>query len=672
MKFCFLVLIFLPTYLVFAQEPNSEEKIKELTVKVSQSKAAEKLKWMDSLSNVIVNETDFANDSIVQETVKYALELDSMRIATWQTANLIFFENNRSGHPAKGKQIFIDFLENAEQTNNDHALAKYYIEGGDSYFFTEKFEEAIRYYDIAQEYAIKANNDRLEGLSKLYKGATLTFNGDFPEASRTLQEASKIFERSKDTLNFISVKNSLSILYSQNAFYAEAAMERNEGIAIAIEKKSYRHLTSFYFNAASDLRKQENYSEQVVFLKKAIEANKKTPAPDVYIPMMYSSLIVGYAKQDSLSLARMWLSKLEENPEKYTEGSNRDSYLFGLKNVSLGEENYQKAAKEGEEHLKMLKIGSNYEEIKFAEEFLSNVYDKSGDNELAYEHYRNYTAIRDSVNSVQKIKALSYYQTLYETEKRDATILNQKKDIVLFNTNSKIKNQWMLIGALGLISFFGIVLLMRSRNTAKRRQKTQEEFSRNLIQAKEDEVTRLARELHDSVGQKLMLLTKQTKDYGEPKMELLARNALDELRGISRNLHPATLNSLGISRAIEALVNEVDSYSTILFTNEIENIDAFLPKNKALHLYRIVQEVLTNMVKHSEAKSASVVLQNMENVINVVIQDNGKGYDFSEKTDQRGSLGEKILLERSKIIESKLKIESEKNIGTTVTLQIPF
>jgi len=82
--------------------------------------------------------------------------------------------------------------------------------------------------------------------------------------------------------------------------------------------------------------------------------------------------------------------------------------------------------------------------------------------------------------------------------------------------------------------------------------------------------------------------------------------------------------------------------------------------------------VLTNMVKHSEAKSASVVLQNMENVINVVIQDNGKGYDFSEKTDQRGSLGEKILLERSKIIESKLKIESEKNIGTTVTLQIPF
>ena len=77
------------------------------------------------------------------------------------------------------------------------------------------------------------------------------------------------------------------------------------------------------------------------------------------------------------------------------------------------------------------------------------------------------------------------------------------------------------------------------------------------------------------------------------------------------------------------------------------------------------------MVKHSEAKAASVVLEKKDGLIRAVIRDNGKGFNFSEKMYQNGSLGMKTLLERAKIIRSKLKIESEKNIGTTVTLQIP-
>lgn len=671
MKIRFLILIFFTINVIIAQEPNSEEKIAELKRKVSNSKAAEKLKWMDSLSRVIVRETDFTNDTIVRQTVDYALELDSTRIAAWHTANLIYFQNNRAGDAQKGNTLFTEFLVQAEQINDPHTLAKYYIEGADSYYFIEKFEEAIRYYDIAEAYAKKANNDRLEGLAKLYKGGTLSFQGAFSEASRTLQEASKIFLKSADTFNIISAKNALSILYSQNAFFYEAALERDEAIAMALDKKSYGHLISFYFNAATDARKQGHVSAQIENLKKAVEANEHTESPDVYFPILYSGLVSAYANKDNLELARTWIAKLEKNPEKFTQGSNRDSYLWGLKSLSYAEGNYQKAAKEGEEHLKILREGSHYEEIKFAEEFMAKTYDKLGDTKRAYDHYKKFTIIRDSVNSVQKIKALSYYQTLYETEKRDATILNQKKDIALLDAKSEIQNQYMLFGALGLFSCFGIIMLLRSRNFAKRRQKMQEGFAQNLIQAQEEERTRVARELHDSVGQKLMLLTKHTKNNGDANMEMLAGNTLEELRSISRNLHPASLEKLGVSVAIESLVNEVDAYSSIFFTNEIENVDDLIPKENALHVYRIVQEVLTNMVKHSEAKAASVVLEKKDGIISAVIQDNGKGFNFSDTMYETGSLGMKTLLERAKIIHSKLKIESVKNIGTTVTLQIP-
>ncbi len=91
-----------------------------------------------------------------------------------------------------------------------------------------------------------------------------------------------------------------------------------------------------------------------------------------------------------------------------------------------------------------------------------------------------------------------------------------------------------VVWRVGTIVYFSVIVLTRSRNGAKRRQKLTEGFSRDLINAQEEERTRVARELHDSVGQKLMLLTKQTKSIGNEKMESLAGETLEELRSISR------------------------------------------------------------------------------------------------------------------------------------------
>jgi len=199
----------------------------------------------------------------------------------------------------------------------------------------------------------------------------------------------------------------------------------------------------------------------------------------------------------------------------------------------------------------------------------------------------------------------------------------------------------------------------------------QEGFSQNLIMAQEEERTRVARELHDSVGQKLMLLTKKTKEKNDPDMETLADGTLGELRSIARGLHPATMEKLGLSAALESMINEVDANTNIFFTHEIENVDSLLPKETSLHVYRIIQEVLNNMVKHSEAKVASVVIEKQEGVIRTVIKDNGKGFDLSEKIYESTSLGMKTLLERAKIIKSQLSIDSGKEKGTTILLEIP-
>ena len=656
---------------IFAQDNSVEKIFEEIRVKVNQSEKTEKLVWLDSLANYAYFEVGLKDDLVLKETIAYAMSLDSINIATWHTVNLINYYNNTKGDPEEGSRIFLDFLETSKDATDYRTLAKFYIEGGDSFYFLKDHQSAIKYLELSEENALRANNKKFLGLAKLYKGGSQSFLGNFSAASQTLQEASRIFQETKDTFHIIGARNSLSILYSQNAFFDEAMLERNEAILLAKKIESNDHLTSFYFNAATDAGKQGNNELRIENLELALEANEKSKNSNFYLGHLLSSAIITYAQTDNIAKAEAYLVELEKNPEQNTQGRNREHYLDALKQLAFAKKDYGKALSLGKEHYNLGKDSDHYEDLQGNEEFLAKAYNALGNYQLALIHQKNYTRIKDSISSIQKIKVLSYYQTLYETEKRDLRIKAQESDIALLDSKNKVKNQWLLFGGLGLLSIFAVVFLARARNGARRRQKLNEKFSRDLINAQEEERTRVARELHDSVGQKLMLLTKQTKSIGNEKMESLAGDTLEELRSISRGLHPATLERLGVTAAIKSMINEVDSSTPIFFTNEIDNIDDLLSKDASLHLYRIFQEVLNNMVKHADAKSASITVERKGDSIEAIITDNGKGFEFSEKLNQSNSLGMKTLLERAKIIKSTLEIKSKYNHGTTVQILIP-
>mgnify|MGYP000040878958 CR=1 FL=1 len=217
-----------------------------------------------------------------------------------------------------------------------------------------------------------------------------------------------------------------------------------------------------------------------------------------------------------------------------------------------------------------------------------------------------------------------------------------------------------------------LLAVLNARKNLKERQAVQEAFSQNLISAREEERTTVARDLHDSVGQKLMLLTKITRTNKNNELETLSSSSLEELRTVLRGLHPPAIKDLGITKAIEALVNEVDSHTDIFFTNDIENIDNILSNDNALHLYRIIQESLNNIVKHANAKATFVNIEKVKKQILVEIKDNGNGFDFSKNTKHGAHFGMKTLKERAKIIRSKLDIVSQHNQGTVIKLVIPI
>lgn len=672
MKVTLSIIFLLCAWQITAQDADIKSKIDFFNSKIVKTERGERLAWLDSLTRITIRNSDLKYDSIVRQTISFAISLDSLSLATKKLADLIGFENNYKSRPEEGLKLFKTYEEVLNKGTDFGSIGWMYLNAADSYYFTDDIDKSLELYEITKTFALKAKSKGLFAYAELYTGYNQSHLGKFSESSISLKKAMNAFSKLKDTFNILSAKNALSILYSKNAFYKEAEKERNEAIELAEKTNNNTSLVNLYFNAAQDYKKTNDNVKQIINLKKSLLANSNSDFVLAVKPVLISSLVKAYAENDSLSLAKTNFKEFEKLYRKNTTEKNRNLYVDAKKTLLFFNKDYQNALIYGKEFLKLEKQKEGYENIMNAEIFLSKVYEALGDNYNSNIHLLNHYAIKDSITNVQNVKSLVYYQTLYETEKRDHQIENQQASIGLLNLENKNKRQFIIFGSIGLVIFFSLVIVLRSRKNLKERQAVQEAFSQNLISAREEERTTVARDLHDSVGQKLMLLTKITRTNKNNELETLSSSSLEELRTVLRGLHPPAIKDLGITKAIEALVNEVDSHTDIFFTNDIEDIDNILSNDNALHLYRIIQESLNNIVKHANAKATFVNIEKVKKQILVEIKDNGNGFDFSKNTKHGAHFGMKTLKERAKIIRSKLDIVSQHNQGTVIKLVIPI
>jgi signal transduction histidine kinase len=203
---------------------------------------------------------------------------------------------------------------------------------------------------------------------------------------------------------------------------------------------------------------------------------------------------------------------------------------------------------------------------------------------------------------------------------------------------------------------------------------------RSLIDGQELERQRLSRELHDSLGQQLIgLKFKYENCLNEQNLEskrfndlsVLFDQVIEETRRISNNLIPAALSEFGLTTAIRNICNEISETNTIHIQYNLKGSGKELSIELKTYLFRIVQEALTNIIKHSEAKNAVISLTFKKKSVYIHIEDDGKGFDLS-KTRAYNSNGLNNINDRVSLLSGKLLIESAKSKGTKITIEIPI
>jgi PAS domain S-box-containing protein len=208
--------------------------------------------------------------------------------------------------------------------------------------------------------------------------------------------------------------------------------------------------------------------------------------------------------------------------------------------------------------------------------------------------------------------------------------------------------------------------------------------SQKLIEAHEEERTRIARELHDDVGQRLALLGVYLDRLKQGRAALAAEwgsqigeihqqvmDLASDIQALAHTLHPPKLEYLGLVVAAAGFCRELSDRHGVEIDFRSENIPQGLPREISLSLFRVLQEALQNAIKHSGSRHFQVSLRGGANEIELTVHDSGIGFETEEAIKGRG-LGLTSMQERLKLVRGQLSIESKPQRGTTIQARVPL
>ncbi len=347
------------------------------------------------------------------------------------------------------------------------------------------------------------------------------------------------------------------------------------------------------------------------------------------------------------------------------------------------QKNYPKAIDCYQKSIELCKASGYKIGIKNALQQLSKLYYKTNNTSAAYELLQESVIVKDSMINESTEQKIAELQTLFDTEKKKQQIAQQ--DLKISRRNILLV---VLLAAL-IMSVF-IFRLVYLRYKLKQEQKLQQELikeetkrSKAIIETEENERQRLARELHDGVGQLLsatkLNLSSLENNKCTPEERLRLVNSMDildesirEIRNISHNMVPDILLKFGLKRAIEDFIIRINQTKKLEIHFECNGFEEnSLEDTDKLMLYRLIQESVNNTIKYAQATNMTIQLSADMNEISLLMEDNGKGFDI-EEAKRKGGIGFKNMQLRTEYLKGKLEIDSSPKNGTTIIIEIPL
>lgn len=619
-------------------------------------------------------------------------------------------------------------LRLSKEFNNESYMFLFYRKLVSQKGFENKLDSALYYKKVSEE-KIKFVSDSLD--KYLFQGRLHSEMGEvyyrFSEIDKALQEFERAifnFRKQKDTIGIIIGNVSIASLEFERGnsdvalakyLYALDIFNFEEKKYSYIKAAIYEGLCSVYENLG-ELEKSIFYAKESLkleYVELERYPEKITPALNRLATLEFErknfkkafkylnesdSLIAYYKVESNKPIAAIirgkFLVSLKNYKEalkvlsdvkpllaKYNLGADESiDYYKNLGIAYLEIQDFKKALKELLYAEKIAKKSSFFPELSEIEKHLALAYNSIDKNDLAFEKLRESKKISDSIFNVDKQKIVKEIETKYQTEKKEKELLQTKaeKATTELNLNKQRQLSYTLLGGLAIILLIGFSIFQR--NKRKHQLIIAQEKENNLqsiITAEEKERTRIARELHDGIVQQIGAVIINSRNIfsklglaEKPESKKLLsqlENSSAELRTISHQMMPRVLEEKGLITALNELLSSSLQPLQIKYDFEYVNISERLPNKIEVTLYRISQELINNIIKHSEANQVHVQLMKTETTVVFMVEDNGVGL----KTSSKKGMGLQNIKSRIDIVKGSINFNSEE-VGTLTTIKIPL
>lgn len=545
------------------------------------------------------------------------------------------------------------------------------------------YDSAIYYYKKAWPYSKKAPYKRGEAMTFTNLGNVYQFQGNYKKSIENYLSGIKIFEQIKDSAATTLGFHNLSALYDNT---------QNSQLELKYLKAALRYVGKNYFEKSliySDVGKyyyKQKQQDSALYYLGLAKINADISSEDRPKYFYYKNMGELYRMQDYPQKAIPFYEKALELTKGFQDSYQKNDILLMLSKAYLATGNFNFSEDFANQSLELAKQINSKDFLYNSYSQLSKLYIQQNQPGRAYEFLQKSIVYKDSIINEENLKTISLLQTQFETEKKDNQIASQK--IQIKENEVKIlkkQNQFLfvLVGLIGL-TVAGLWVYLQQKQKRRIREKEwmqQQEIIQleSLVEGQEKERKRIAQELHDGLNGDLSAIKfriSSLEEYGiglSEKKHLhkivdMIDQACSQVRRISHDLMPTSIEEFGLVESLNQHCRKLNLTQKTEIDFQTFGVYRLLSKKHEAALYRIVQELLNNIIKHAEATQALVQINFHENEISVSVEDDGKGFDT---TLAHEGIGLKNIRSRVQSIQGELDIKSSEK-GTFVHILIPI
>lgn len=555
----------------------------------------------------------------------------------------------------------------ASKNNLDTVLGDVYNNIAIAYFLSGQYDSVVTYGQKCLDVRLLINDSIAIGSAYSKLGMGHQEIGNLKLATKYYGLASDLFLRNGEEIKAAQVKNNMANILERNNQLEEAYQNAAKASEILLNKKD----TSLYVvakaNSADILRKQGKINEARDMLLSLVPLAHTSQHPD-FEGQLYQSIGLCYLSDSNDLKVIYYYEKALEIYSKHNTTQGLSLIHGNLGRVYLDRNDLEKASTHLNDALFYANKSGSYVDKRLAYNGLSRLYKAKGDYKNALFYHELLKDANDSIYAIEQQKELLQLQKQFEVEEKNRLIAEQETSIIKEQLASKKKSFFLLISILGIL---GMIVLVFSifKNAKDNREKLVREAD---LKSKEEKL-RISRDLHDHIGAELTLIKSKIDQKAYLSKNEDEKKELEEISDYSKGAIDQLRKTIWATKSenisLDSFVNNLEQYANrfdVKINIKSNHSDYELSSTKALNLFRVCQESISNSVKYSTGDNIDIKINEKETDIVIIIKDNGKGFDIDKV--QKG-YGLSNMSERMKEINGLFNIVSTKE-GTETTLTL--